>query len=123
MPEALELSEKIKTRAFIRAVTENTPKTNDLLIGMQFSEVFHDASSGFDMIIANPPYVSIQNQNVAPSQKELLRESFETLRGKDRDLYHAFVEQGLELLKKDGTSPSFYLIFRGLIQVVLYANS
>ena len=105
MPEALELSEKIKkTRASLYKSRYREYAENERPFDweLQFSEVFHDTSSGFDMIIANPPYVSIQNQSVAPSQKELLRESFETLRGKDRDLYHAFVEQGLKLLKKDG---------------------
>ncbi len=53
----------------------------------------------FDFIVGNPPYVT--TTRLTSEEKELLRQSFTTARGRI-DLYSLFFERGLELLKQEG---------------------
>ena len=62
-----------------------------------FSEVFR-SNDGFDVVIANPPYVGFQG---FMEQKEVLVSLFKTARGKF-DYYIPFIEKGLECLRSDG---------------------
>ena len=68
-----------------------------------FSEVFH-RKSGFDVVIANPPYVSknaLQKQSA--ELLKLLRASYETAKGRDFDLFGCFIEKGIAILRPKGT--------------------
>jgi len=68
-----------------------------------FSEVFH-RKSGFDVVIANPPYVSknaLQKQSA--ELLKLLRASYETAKGRDFDLFGCFIEKGITILRPKGT--------------------
>ena len=64
-----------------------------------FSEVFN-ARKGFDVVIANPPYVSIEKFARTATQKEWKRR-FKTFASRG-DIYCFFYEQGLELLRDGG---------------------
>jgi hypothetical protein len=67
----------------------------------------------FDIVIGNPPYVLLQNTRLSIEDQKLLRGSYITAQYKT-DLYHLFIEQGFELLKKDNgilcyITPNTYL--------------
>ncbi|MDE6523839.1 MAG: N-6 DNA methylase [Muribaculaceae bacterium] len=57
-------------------------------------------SSGFDLIIANPPYVSIKE---IPSELVTIYKSKYTSAKRQTDLYAIFLEKALQLSKKGGT--------------------
>ena len=63
-----------------------------------FSEVFRN-KDGFDVVIANPPYLGFQG---FMEQKDALVRLFKTAKGKF-DYYVPFIEKGLECLRADGT--------------------
>lgn len=63
-----------------------------------FSEVFHE-EKGFDVVIANPPYV---RQEKITYKKKLEEQNYEVYTG-GVDLYVFFYELGLKLLKENGT--------------------
>ncbi|KAF0152212.1 MAG: hypothetical protein FD143_1309 [Ignavibacteria bacterium] len=63
-----------------------------------FSEVFHQ-KGGFDILIANPPYVNISN--LSKIQRELYKEIYTVTKNKV-DLYAYFIERGNHILKKVG---------------------
>ena len=63
-----------------------------------FSEVFH-VKGGFDVVIANPPYVRVDK--IPVQQKYQLKKIFKTCVGK-YDLYYLFIEKAINLLKDNG---------------------
>jgi hypothetical protein len=69
-----------------------------------FSEVFHDRS-GFDIVIANPPYVSAwsMQKDDPQSRSEIVKAltGYTFLRG-HWDLFIAFIAKGHQLLKRNG---------------------
>lgn len=77
-----------------------------------FSEVFD--RGGFDVVIANPPYVSAMEfkKFYPPGQRETLNAIFTTAKG-TYDIYVLFIEQGIRLLRDGGTlcyiNPNKYL--------------
>lgn len=67
----------------------------------EFKSVF--AKGGFDCLIGNPPYVSIQNMtSYNPLMVQLLKENFKSAKVGNIDIYLCFVEQGLKLIKQNG---------------------
>jgi hypothetical protein len=56
---------------------------------LHFPEVFQGANRGFDLVIANPPYVRTSNLSKAAELKKLYR----SMHSKNVDLYYAFVER------------------------------
>ncbi|MCY3845726.1 MAG: Eco57I restriction-modification methylase domain-containing protein [Acidobacteria bacterium] len=80
---------------------------------IQFAEVF-GRGGGFDIVLANPPYVSAIEflRTRGPEERELLKARFESARGA-WDLYVPFFERGLQLLRPKGhlayISPNKYL--------------
>ncbi|MGC9315978.1 MAG: Eco57I restriction-modification methylase domain-containing protein, partial [bacterium] len=64
-----------------------------------FSEVFHE-KKGFDVVIANPPYVQLQKMS-ATEKKALTNAHYETYRSTG-DIYCLFYERGFNLLRKRG---------------------
>jgi type I restriction-modification system DNA methylase subunit len=65
-----------------------------------FSEVFHDRG-GFDVVIANPPYVSVEKFARTANQAQW-KKRFQTYAARG-DIYCLFYERGLELLRDGGT--------------------
>ncbi len=101
---------------------ENSLKTFgykiDFDFRMVFSEVFHEQASperrrsgGFDVVIANPPYIRIHKQDKRYKEqiKRLYYSAF-----KDYDIYILFFEKSLNILKNNGVmtyiTPDKYLI-------------
>jgi hypothetical protein len=62
--------------------------------------MFPDAAEGFDVVIANPPYVQIQK--LPETVKEQLKGVGYSSFGKTADLYCLFYERGLQSLRPDG---------------------
>jgi len=61
-------------------------------------EWMYGIHNGFDIVIANPPYINIKNQN--KKIKKYIKNNYLYSRG--ADIYVAFLEQGLKQLKKNG---------------------
>ena len=78
-----------------------------------FSEVFHK-KGGFDVIIANPPYISAVEfaARYPDNYRKQLNERFETAKG-TYDIYVLFIEEGIRLLTARGVlvfiNPNKYL--------------
>ena len=69
---------------------------------VHFADVFQKRG-GFDIVIANPPYVSRHSLKKADAKTfKALREHFVTAQGKDFDLFGCFIEKGVELLREQG---------------------
>lgn len=70
------------------------------LYRLHFASVFAE-KDGFDIVIANPPYVSILNME--PAYKEELKRAYPDVAGGRVDLYVYFYARGLDLLNAGGT--------------------
>ncbi|MBM3310107.1 MAG: hypothetical protein FJY80_01215 [Candidatus Aminicenantes bacterium] len=71
--------------------------------GVHFADVFRGKNKGFDIVIANPPYVRIHNlRRLEEKILDDYEERFKTLSFGNKDLYLAFVEQALLLAGKEG---------------------
>jgi len=79
---------------------------------LHFADVFQK-KDGFDIVIANPPYIRIhkqeQNDNIKASIKRIYVSAY-----KDFDYYVLFIEKGLTILRKEGVlayiTPDKYLV-------------
>jgi type I restriction-modification system DNA methylase subunit len=68
-----------------------------------FPQVFKGQSPGFDAVIGNPPYIRIQAlKEFAPIEVEYYKEAYRTAARGNYDIYVAFVEKGLSLLRRGG---------------------
>ena len=67
---------------------------------LYFAEVFQRENPGFDVVIANPPYVNIFNIK-DDNYRNYLMENYTVAKNKT-DLYAFFVEKGVSLLRKNG---------------------
>jgi len=67
----------------------------------EFPEVLDENGNfiGFDVVIGNPPYISIKE--ISQNQKQFFIENYRTAKGQF-DLYTLFIEKSYELLKKQG---------------------
>jgi hypothetical protein len=69
---------------------------------LDFAEVFAD-QGGFDVVIANPPYIKIQTMmRWSPDAAQRCKELYRSAASGNYDVYVVFVEKGLELLKPSG---------------------
>ena len=79
---------------------------------LDFAEVFKD-KGGFDVVIANPPYVRISG--IIDIEDKLIRNAFASVFG-HYDMYIPFIEKGVKLLKSSGIlsyiTPNKYLTKR-----------
>lgn len=79
---------------------------------LYFADVFQE-KGGFDVVIANPPYVRISG--ISEDEDQQIRNNFKTVFG-HYDIYIPFFEKGQDLLKKNGTlafiTPNKYLTKR-----------
>ena len=103
-----EYKKKIDT--LIKEISNNN---HNFDFEVYFSEVFRE-KGGFDVVIANPPYVSAieAKKTISAEERESYKTRFSSAKG-TYDLYVIFFELGLRLLKEDGVltyiSPSKYL--------------
>lgn len=65
---------------------------------IHFAQVFLE-NDGFDIVIANPPY--IRQEKLEKQLKEYLVKNYKSMTGSS-DIYVAFYEKGLELLRENG---------------------
>jgi adenine-specific DNA-methyltransferase len=75
------------------------PYDQNRFAGFFDNEWMYGITKGFDIIIGNPPYVSIQRMADTDAFRKAKFETFE----KTGDLYSLFYEQGINLLKNGGT--------------------
>ncbi len=68
--------------------------------GVHFPEVFQSENRGFDLVIANPPYVRTSSLDEAQSRE--LKERYASMSSKNVDLYYTFVERALRAPLKPG---------------------
>ena len=87
--------EKARIERLIRQLTDNDERFD---FEIYFSEVFHE-KRGFDVVIANPPYV---RQESIKAFKPQLKQSFGNFYCGTADLYTYFYKRGLEILKPVG---------------------
>jgi len=87
-----------KIRELLAAAEQFTGYPISFDFWLFFSEVFH-IKDGFDVTIANPPYV---RQEKLKDLKPILARQFETYTGV-ADLYVYFYERGIKLLNRGGT--------------------
>ncbi|OPY10198.1 MAG: Modification methylase PaeR7I [Syntrophus sp. PtaB.Bin001] len=95
--------EKAGIESLIRQLTHNDEHFD---YTVYFSEIFHPQpghngrrSPGFDLVIANPPYV---RQETIKSLKPQLKQTFGKFYCGTADLYTYFYKRGLELLRDGG---------------------
>jgi len=65
-----------------------------------FSEVFH-RKDGFDVVIANPPYISVE-KFARTAEQSLWKERFKKTYAARGDVYCFFFQRGIELLRDHG---------------------
>jgi len=68
---------------------------------LYFAEIFQRENPGFDVVIANPPYVQIQKFSGKQEQKDWENENYKTY-NKTGDIYCLFYEKGDLLLRQHG---------------------
>jgi len=75
---------------------------SDLFAVLENNNEYQLASNCFDMIVANPPYVSLEQMNELPA--DVLKEPKEALYGGNDglDFYRKIIEQSRDFLKKSG---------------------
>jgi type I restriction-modification system DNA methylase subunit len=102
-PKFFNESDRKKKAQFKRQIEalihELTNGREDFDFEIYFSEVFH-AKNGFDVVIANPPYVSVEKFARTALQTEWKRK-FKTYASRG-DIYCFFYEKGLSLLHEGG---------------------
>lgn len=70
---------------------------------LYYAEIFRDQNPGFDVVIANPPYVSaVTHVKKNSEERSRYRELYPELSGAF-DLYAVFLLKGLELINKKGS--------------------
>jgi len=84
---------------------------------MNFIDVFQGENPGFDVVIANPPYVSVKG--ISKEDKKILSNALETGKGRF-NLFTLFLEKGHKLLRKDGTLT--FIIPEGIYSNVEYRH-
>ena len=86
-----------------REAMENSIYRNSMEWMIEFPEVLDDEGrfNGFDVVIGNPPYVSVRTKNFDPTLKPILKANY-TLAVGQYDLYTLFIEQANMLLQSNG---------------------
>ena len=64
-----------------------------------FAEVFADAGGGFDVVIANPPYINVES--LKSEIRRYLLNNYSACRGRT-DIYIAFMQRALSMLSEQG---------------------
>jgi hypothetical protein len=100
------------------AVASGDHTTRPFVYELEFADIFEERG-GFDIVFANPPYVSVQSSSNLPYRQELERRFREIVNGRERgwvdDLYVHFVFRAFELARPSGvvcyiTSDTYFTI-------------
>jgi Eco57I restriction-modification methylase len=100
------------------SVAEGDHTTRPFVYELEFADVFKDRG-GFDIVIANPPYVSVQGSSSLPYRGELNRRFVEAVNGREQgwvdDLYVHFAFRAFALARSEGvvcfiTSDTYFTI-------------
>ena len=94
-------AESKKLESEIEEIKANKIFENAFEWRFEFPEVLNDEGDfvGFDAVIGNPPYISIQE--IDSSQSQFLKNSYISSSG-NFDLYLLFIEKGIEISKTNG---------------------
>jgi type I restriction-modification system DNA methylase subunit len=84
-----------------------------------FSEVFY-RNTGFDVVIANPPYVFGGNKGISQEDKDAFKRLYVS-GSKKINLFAIFVERGSQVLRRHGALT--YILPNTLLRVTSYANT
>ncbi|MEY8585871.1 Eco57I restriction-modification methylase domain-containing protein [Phocaeicola sartorii] len=101
-----EMAEKLANNGFLTTDAANQLASWDMF-NQNTSAEFFDAEwmfgvkDGFDVVIANPPYVLLQNTSLSEHEKEKFADIYSVAQYKV-DLYHLFIEKGYRLLTNRG---------------------
>jgi hypothetical protein len=123
--ESLNQSNNEDAKNRLKQYKENRVKPF-FLWKLYFADVFQREKPGFDIVIANPPYVRIHKQESA--LKGEMKDNFYSAY-KDYDIYVLFFEKGLELLREQGVlvyiTPDKYLVreYGQRLRELLFKNS
>ena len=82
----------------VHARAESSPPHGVVDWGVEFAEVF-DRRGGFDIAVANPPYV--RQEHIGPA-KATLTKQFASATTTKSDLYYFFYARGLQMLRAGG---------------------
>ena len=95
-------SEKKRLKKQIDAIIEELTKDGTFDFEIYFSEVFHE-KGGFDVVIANPPYIDSETMfnNGMQEQRDIISANYKWTKG-NWDIYIAFFEKGYHLLALQG---------------------
>lgn len=83
------------------AYTEGRKQKDFFLWDVYFAEVFAE-KGGFDIVIGNPPYISIRTKDFDNSLKNYLKDNFNLAVGQF-DLFNLFIEKSNNLISSSGT--------------------
>lgn len=86
---------------------------------LYFSEVFQRENPGFDVVIANPPYVFGGNEGISNEEKAIFKKKYRS-GTKKINLFTLFIEQGTYLLRRSGFL--VYITPNTLLRVTSYSN-
>lgn len=101
-----EMTEKLAENGFLTSSAANQIASWDMF-NQNSAASFFDADwmfgikNGFDVVIANPPYVLLQNTSLSENDKNRLVGLYYVAQYKV-DLYHLFIEKGYRLLNEGG---------------------
>jgi len=104
--EAERISKLSSQQAQILETFNEIKKSNVkpfFLFQLHFSDVF-ERKGGFDVVIANPPYISAREyakRSTYKDERNILKRKFTELKGAF-DIYIAFILRGLELIDRNG---------------------
>jgi hypothetical protein len=73
---------------------------NEFEFEIYFSEIFHD-KNGFDIVIANPPYVSGKSGSFSNEEKKYFNKTYDVAEYQ-LDTYVLFTEKGVRICRKGG---------------------
>jgi type I restriction-modification system DNA methylase subunit len=111
-----EIDKHIKNRL------ENSVKNFGYIVNFDFktffSEVFH-SNDGFDIVIANPPYLFGGNKGITDQEKKTFKKIYFS-GSKKINLFSIFIEKGTKLLKREGFL--CYIVPNTLLRVTSYSN-
>lgn len=95
-------AEKRRLKKEIDAIIKELTKDGTFDFEIYFSEVFHE-KGGFDVVIANPPYIDSETMfnNGMQEERELIAKRYKWTKG-NWDIYIAFFEKGYRLLSSLG---------------------
>ncbi|MBV5299763.1 MAG: Eco57I restriction-modification methylase domain-containing protein [Rhodoferax sp.] len=104
-PQFFNASDRVKKLGFKKQINELiyslTQGREVFDYEIYFSEVFH-AKGGFDVVIANPPYLRVQGvQETQPELIPFYKKTYSAAQG-SFDLYGLFIERGYRLLHPQG---------------------